>query len=235
MAVKKPIQIPIVIADSSDLDSNDDLYASDSGHNTQRQPQAGRVEGPSDEIMLTLQNLSDLTIHPPEAGASGNLRRPPFLRSHLRKSFLKRCEAEGISTKGGKMREPEITYVYRTVGSENTFKATVKHWGCPLCDTYSKLETQQVLERHLGDKDGGHPEVKVEIQRKNVNLQFSYVDQHLTTPQDHRWEITLIMPDVAEDEEEEEVDSWVIVARPSITFHLTSWPQIRVRDCGDLP
>ena len=172
-AVKQPSQIPIEIADSSDPDSNDDLYASDSGHNVQRQPQAERFEGPSDEIMLTLQNLSDLTIQPSKAGASGNLRRPPFLRSHLRKSFLKRCEAEGISTKGGKMREPEITYVYRTVGSENTFKATVKHWGCPLCDTYSKLETQQVLERHLGDKDGGHPEVKVEMQRKDVSLSRS--------------------------------------------------------------
>jgi len=176
-AVKQPSQIPIEITDSSGSNSHDDLYASDSGHGTQRQPQAERVGGPSDEIMLTLQNLSDLTIQTPKAGAPGNLRRPPFLRSHLRKSFLKRCEAEGIPIKGGKMREPEITYVYRTLGSENTFKATVKHWGCPLCDTYSKLETQQVLERHLGDKDGGHPDVKVEMRRENVNLPHSSVDQ----------------------------------------------------------
>jgi len=120
------------------------------------------------------------------------------------------------------MREPEITYVYRTVGSENTFKATVKHWGCPLCDTYSKLETQQVLERHLGDKDGGHPEVKVEIQRKNVSYSCGFVDQYLTTPQDHSWEITLVMPDVAEEEREEDADSWVIAARLNLCFRLTS-------------
>ena len=221
MAVKQPTQIPIEIIDSSDPDSNNDLYASDSGNNAQRQSQIQRVEGPSDEIMLTLQNLSDLSIQPSKAGASGNIRRPPFLRSHLRKSFLKRCEAEGISTKGGKTREPEITYVYRTVGSENTFKATVKHWGCPLCDTYSKLETQRVLERHLGDKDGGHPEVKVEIRRKSVSIPYNSVEKHLTTSQDHRWEITLIMPDVAEEEEEEEIDSWVIVAALSLTFSLT--------------
>lgn len=221
MAVKQPTQIPIEITDSSDPDSNDDLYASDSGTNTQPQRQVQRVEGPSDEIMLTLQNLSDLSIQPPKAGVSGNLGRPPFLRSHLRKSFLKRCEAEGIPTKGGKVREPEITYVYRTVGSENTFKATVKHWGCPLCDTYSKLETQQVLERHLGDKDGGHPEVKVEIRRKSVNISYNSVGKGLTTSQVHRWEITLIMPDVAEEEEEEEVDSWVIVVLLSLTIRLT--------------
>jgi len=218
MAVKQPTQIPIEIPDSSDLESNNDLYASDSGNDEQRQPQAQRVEGPSDEIMVTLQNLSDLTIHPPKVGASGNLRRPPFLRSHLRRSFLKRCEAEGIPTKGGKTREPEITYVYRTVGSESTFKATVKHWGCPLCDTYSKLETHQALERHLGDKDGGHPEVKVDMRRKSVNILYSSVDKHLTTSQDHRWEITLVMPVVAEEEEEEEVDSWVIVVLRSLTF-----------------
>lgn len=124
------------------------------------------------------------------------------------------------------MREPEITYVYRTVGSDSTFKATVKHWGCPLCDTYSKLETQQVLERHLGDKDGGHPEVKVEIRRKSVNILYSSVGEHLTISQDRRWEITLIMPDVAEEEEEEEVDSWVIAVSLSLTFHLTGSLQI---------
>jgi hypothetical protein len=118
------------------------------------------------------------------------------------------------------MREPEITYIYRTLGSENTFKATVKHWGCPLCDAYSKLETQQVLERHLGDKDGGHPEVKVEMRRENVYLPYGSVGQHLTTSQDHRWEITLVMPDVAEEEHEEDVDSWVIVARLNLAFYL---------------
>ena len=223
MAVKQPAQIPIEITDSSDPDSNDNLYASDSGNNAQLQPQAQRVEGPSDEIMLTLQNLSDLTIQPSKPGASGNLRRPPFLRSHLRKSFLKRCEAEGISTKGEKTREPEITYVYRTVGSENTFKATVKHWGCPLCDTYSKLETQQVLERHLCDKDGGHPEVKVETRRKSVSIPYSSLGKHLTTSQDHKWEITLVMPDVTEEEEEEEVDSWVIVTRLRLDSLLTGY------------
>ena len=73
------------------------------------------------------------------------------------------------------MREPEITYVYRKLGSENTFKATVKHWGCPLCDTYSNLETQEVLQRHLGDEDGGHPEVKVEMRKENVNLPYNFV------------------------------------------------------------
>ncbi|KAF9648840.1 hypothetical protein BDM02DRAFT_2062210 [Thelephora ganbajun] len=176
IAVKQPSRILIEVTDSSDPDSHNDLYASDLGHTPQPRPQAARAEGPSDEIMLTLQNLSDLTIQPPKAGAPGNLRRPPFLRSHLRKSFLKRCEAEGIPIKGGKMREPEITYIYRTLGSENTFKATVRHWGCPLCDTYSKLETQQVLERHLGDKAGGHPEVKIEMRRENVNLPRSSVD-----------------------------------------------------------
>jgi len=118
------------------------------------------------------------------------------------------------------MREPEITYVYRTLGSDNTFKATVKHWGCPLCDTYSKLETQQVLERHLSDKDGGHPDVKVEMWRENVSLPHRPVDQHLTTPQNYRWEITLVMPDVAEEEHEEEVDSWVIVARLILALSL---------------
>jgi len=174
IAVKRPIQIPIEITDSSNSDSDDDLHACDMGDSVQHQPQVReRAEGPSDEIMLTLQNLSDLTIHPSKAGAPGNLRRPPFLRSHLRRSFLKRCEAEGIPIKGGKMREPEITYVYRTLGSENTFKAAVKHWGCPLCDTYSQLETRQVLERHLGDKAGGHPEVKVEMRRENVNHQIT--------------------------------------------------------------
>ena len=204
--MKQTSQILIEITDSSGSDSNDDLYATDPGHDARRRPQAERVEQPSDEIMLTLQNLSDLTIQPPRV-APGNLRRPPFLRSHLRKSFLKRCEAEGIPIKGGKTREPEITYIYRTLGSENTFKATVKHWGCPLCDTYSKLETQQVLERHLGDKDGGHPEVKVEVRKGNVNLPRGSLCQHLTASQDHRLEITLIMPDVAEEDQEEEVDS----------------------------
>ena len=233
--MKQTSHIPIEITDSSGPDSDNDLYASDSGHTAQRRPQVGRDEGPSDEIMLTVQNLSDLTIQPPNAGAPGNLRRPPFLRSHLRRSFLKRCEAEGIPTKGGKMREPEITYVYRSLGSEKSFEATVKHWGCPLCDTYSKLETNQVLERHLGDKDGGHPEVKVDMRRVNVNLPLSFVSQRLTTSQDHKWEITLIMPDVAEEEDEEEVDSWVIVPRPNLTLHLTSRPQIRVRNRGDLP
>jgi hypothetical protein len=206
--VKQTSQVPIDITDSSDTNSHNDLYASDSGYSAQRRSQTARAEGPSDEIMLTLQNLSGLTIQPPKAGALGSLRRPPFLRSHLRKSFLKRCEAEGIPTKGGKMREPEITYVYRTHGSDNTFKASVKHWGCPLCDMYSKLETQQVLERHLGDKDGGHPEVKVEMRKESVGLSYSSVTQHLTTFQDSRWTITLVMPEVAE-EEEEVVDSWV--------------------------
>lgn len=180
VAVKQPSQILIEITDSSGSDPNNDFYASDSGHNAQRQPEADQAERPSDEIMLTLQNLSDLTIQPQKAGAPGNLRRLPFLRSHLRKSFLKRCEAEGIPIKGGKMREPEITYVYRTFGSENTFKATVRHWGCPLCDTYSKLETQQVLERHLGDKDGGHPEVKVEMRSEGVSALHGSMDQCLT-------------------------------------------------------
>lgn len=216
--MKQPSQVAIEITDSSDSSSHNDLYASDSGRSTQRQPQVERAEGPSDEIILTLQNLSGLTIQPSKAGAPGSSRRPPFLRSHLRKSFLKRCEAEGIPTKGGKMREPEITYVYRTLGSEDTFKATVKHWGCPLCETYSQLETQQVLERHLGDKDGGHPEVKVEMRKENVCLQYRSVGQRLTTLQDHKWEITLIMPDVAEDEPEEEVDSWVIVTRLNPIF-----------------
>lgn len=170
IAVKQPSKTLIEITDSSDSNTHNDLYAFDTRQSAEHQPQVERVEGPSDEIMLTLQNLSGLTIQPPKVGGPGNLRRPPFLRSHLRKSFLKRCEAEGIPTKGGKMREPEITYVYRTLGSEDTFKSTVKHWGCPLCDTYSKLETQQVLERHLGDKDGGHPEVKVEMRRENVSL-----------------------------------------------------------------
>ena len=171
--------------------------------------------------MLTLQNLSGLTIQPLMAGAPRNLRRPPFLRSHLRKSFLKRCEAEGVPTKGGKMREPEITYVYRTLGSDNVFKATVKHWGCPLCDTYSKLETQQVLERHLGDKDGGHPEVKVEMRKENVGFSHSSVVQYLNTLQDYVWTITLTMPEVTEEEEEEEVDSWVISPGLNPTFYLT--------------
>ena len=182
IVVKQPSKTLIVITDSSDSNSRNDPHAPDSRQRAQHQPQAERVEGPSDEIMLTLQNLSGLTIHPPKAGGAGDSRRPPFLRSHLRKSFLKRCEAEGIPTKGGKMREPEITYVYRTIGSENTFKSTVKHWGCPLCDTYSKLETQQVLERHLGDNDGGHPEVKVEMRRENVSIPHGSVGQHLTTP-----------------------------------------------------
>jgi len=217
IAVKQPSQVPIEVTASSD---SDDLYASDSGHDAQRQLQADQVDGPSDEIMLTLQNLSDLTIQPAGAGVPGNLRRPPFLRSHLRKSFLKRCEAEGIPTKGGKMREPEITYVYRTLGSENSFKTTVKHWGCPLCDTYSKLETQQVLERHLGDKDGGHPEVKVEMRKENVSILRSSIGQHPTPFQDNKWEITLVMPDVAEEEPEEEVDSWVISPRSNLAFHL---------------
>lgn len=221
IAVKQPSQVPIEISDSSDSNTHNDLYASDSGHSAQRQPQAEQVDGPSDEIMLTLQNLSDLSIQPPKAGAPGNLGRPPFLRSHLIKSFLKRCEAEGIPTKGGKMREPEITYIYRTRGSENTFKATVKHWGCPLCDTYSKLETRQVLKRHLEDKDGGHPEVKVEMRRENVNILRSSVGQHLTIFQDQRWEITLVMPDVAEEEQEEEADSWVVVLKSGLAYHLT--------------
>lgn len=117
------------------------------------------------------------------------------------------------------MREPEITYVYRTLGSEGTFKATVKHWGCPLCDTYSNLETQQVLERHLRDKDGGHPEVKVEMRKENVSVSSTPCVSYLTTPQDHRWEITLVMPDIVE-EAEEEVDSWVIVAKPILVFFL---------------
>ena len=232
--MKQPSKILIEITDSADSDPANDLHASDLGHDAQRQPQVEQTEGPSDEIMLTLQNLSDLSIQPPKAGAPGNSRRLPFLRSHLRKSFLRRCEAEGIPTKGGKMREPEITYVYRTLGSEGTFKATVKHWGCPLCDTYSKLETQQVLERHLGDKDGGHPEVKVEMRREDVSLPCSPVGRNLTTSQDHKWEINLIMPDVAE-EPEEEIDSWVIAARPNLAFHLTHSPQIRVRNCGDFP
>jgi hypothetical protein len=174
--VKQPTQIPIEITDSSESETHDDLYASDSGHSAHR-PQAERTEGPSDEIMLTLQNLSDLSIQPPGAGARGIVKRPPFLRSQLRKSFLKRCEAEGIPIKGGKMRAPEVTYVYRTIGSENTFKATVKHWGCPLCETYSNLETQQVLERHLRDKDGGHPEVKVEMRKENVSFLWLRVFQ----------------------------------------------------------
>lgn len=165
--MKQPKEIPIEITDSSEPETHDDLYASDSGHSAHR---AERIEGPSDEIMLTLQNLSDLTIQSPRAGAGGNVRRPPFLPSQLRRSFLKRCEAEGIPIKGGKMRAPEITYVYRTIGSEDTFKATVKHWGCPLCDTYSNLETQQVLERHLGDKDGGHPEVKVKFRKEDASF-----------------------------------------------------------------
>ena len=207
IAVKQPSHVPIEISGSSNSDSDSGLYASDSGQNAQRSPHAEQVEGPSDEIMLTLQNLSDLTIQPHKAGASGNLRRLPFLRSHLRKSFLKRCEAEGIPTKGGKMREPEITYVYRTLGSEDAFRATVKHWGCPLCDTYSKLETQQVLERHLGDKDGGHPEVKVGMRKENVNFLRSTVGQRLTISQDYKWEITLVMPDVTEEELQEEIDS----------------------------
>ena len=175
VAVKQPSQIPIDITDSSDHNTHDDLYASDSGRSAQRQVQPELVGGPSDEIMLTLQNLSGLTIQPPKAGALGTPGRLPFLRGHVRKSFLKRCETEGIPTKGGKTREPEITYVYRTIGSENTFRATVKHWGCPLCDTYSKLETQQVLMRHLGDDNGGHPEVKVEMRRENVNIQHGFV------------------------------------------------------------
>jgi hypothetical protein len=174
-AVKQPSQVPIDITDSSDHNTHDDLYASDSGQGAQRQDQPERVEGPSDEIMLTLQNLSDLTIQPPKAGTLGTSSRLPFLRGHVRKSFLKRCETEGIPTKGGKKREPEITYVYRTIGSENTFQATVKHWGCPLCDTYSKLETQQAWMRHLGDDNGGHPEVKVEMRRENVNIQHVFV------------------------------------------------------------
>jgi len=203
IVVKQPSQVPIDITDSSDANSHNDLYTSDSGHSAPRQT---RTEGPSDEIMLTLQNLSGLTIQPLMAGAPGNLRRPPFLRSHLRKSFLKRCEAEGVPTKGGKMREPEITYVYRTVGSDNVFKATVKHWGCPLCDTYSKLETQQVLERHLGDKDGGHPEVQVGMRKESVSFSYSSVVQRLNTLQDYVWTITLTMPEVTE-EEEEELDS----------------------------
>ena len=169
IAVKQPSRTPIEVTDSSEPDSHDDLYASDPGRNAHRQPEVEQVEGPSDEIMLTLQNLSDLSIQSPKAGAQGHSRGPPFLRSQLRKSFLKRCEAEGIPIKGGKMREPEITYVYRTLGSNNTFKTTVKHWGCPLCDTYSSLETRQVLERHLGDRDGGHPEVKVETRKENVS------------------------------------------------------------------
>ena len=119
------------------------------------------------------------------------------------------------------MREPEITYVYRTLGSDNTFKATVKHWGCPLCDTYSKLETQQVLERHLGDKDGGHPEVKVEMRKENVGFSHNTVFQCLNTLQDYVWTITLVMPEVAEEEEEEEVDSWVISPRLNLAFYLT--------------
>ena len=174
MAVKQPSRFPIDITDSSGSDTNDDLYASDPGHNVQRRPGVERVDGPSDEIIHTLQNLSGLTIQPPQAGSQGNLRRPPFLRSHLRKSFLKRCEAEGIPTKGGKMREPEITYVYHTLGSEGNFKTTVNHWGCPLCDTYSKLETRQVLERHLKDKDGGHPEVRVKMRQENVRCHAAF-------------------------------------------------------------
>lgn len=218
IAVKQPGQAPIDITDSSDTNTHNDLYASDSGHSTRRQAQTEGVEGPSDEIMLTLQNLSGLTIQPSKGGAPGSSRRPPFLRSHLRKSFLKRCETEGIPTKGGKMREPEITYVYRTLGSDNTFRATVKHWGCPLCDTYSKLETQQVLERHLGDKDGGHPEVKVEMRKEKVGLSYTSVAQHLNTFQDYVWTITLVMPEVAE--EEEEVDSCVITkAEPGFLSH----------------
>jgi hypothetical protein len=177
MAVKQPTQPPIEITDSSDPGTHDDLYASDPGRGVHRQSEVGRADGPSDEIMLTLQNLSDLTIQPSRKGARGNLRRPPFLRNHVRKSFLNRCEAEGIPTKGGKMREPEITYVYRKLGTEHTFETTVKHWGCPLCDTYSKLETRQVLERHLGDNDGGHPEVKVEMRRENVRLKSSLVPE----------------------------------------------------------
>ena len=117
------------------------------------------------------------------------------------------------------MREPEITYIYRTLGSESTFKATVKHWGCPLCDTYSNLETQQVLERHFRDKDGGHPEVKVEMRKEDVSTSSTSRVSFLTTPQDCRWEITLTMPDVLE-EAEEELDSWVIVARPILVFCL---------------
>lgn len=167
--MKQPSRIPIEIIDSSEPDTHNDLYASDSAHSAQRKTEAEQVQGPSDEIILTLQNLSDLSIQSSKAGARRQLRGPPFRRSQLRKSFLKRCEAEGIPIKGGKTREPEITYVYRTLGSENTFKVTVKHWGCPLCDIYSNLETQQVLERHLRDRDGGHPEVKVEMRNADVN------------------------------------------------------------------
>jgi hypothetical protein len=131
IAVKQTSQVPIDITDSSDTNSHNDLYASDSGYSAQRRSQTARAEGPSDEIMLTLQNLSGLTIQPPKAGALGSLRRPPFLRSHLRKSFLKRCEAEGIPTKGGKMREPEITYVYRTHGSEGHVQGECETLGLP--------------------------------------------------------------------------------------------------------
>lgn len=170
VAAKQPRQAPIDIVDSSDNNTHDDLYASDSGQSVQHQAQPERVGGPSDEIILTLQNLSGLTIQPSKTGTLGASSRLPFLRRKVRKSFLKRCEAEGIPTKGGKRREPEITYVYQTIGSENTFQAASKHWGCPLCDTYSKLETQEALVRHLGDDSGGHPEVKVVMRRENVNI-----------------------------------------------------------------
>jgi len=33
------------------------------------------------------------------------------------------------------------------------------------------------------------------------------VIHHLTASQDHKWEIILIMPDVAEEDREEEIDS----------------------------
>ena len=172
IAVKQPIQIFIEITDSSESDTHNDLYASDSGHSVRRPPLDEQAERPSDEIIVTLQNLSELSIQPGGPGARGNPRRSPFRRSQVKRSFLARCRAEGIPIKGGKMRAPEITYVYRTIGSERTFETTVKHWGCPLCDTYSELETQQVLERHLADKDGGHPEVEVEIRREGVSLVY---------------------------------------------------------------
>jgi len=96
-------------------------------HNTK--PEAEQVEDPSDEIVLTLQNLSDLSIKSPKAGAR-DIEGPPFLQPP-QKSFLKRCEAEGIPTKGEDGSAGNNLRVSHAMFRKHP-KSTVKRWGCPL-------------------------------------------------------------------------------------------------------
>ena len=96
-------------------------------------------------------------------------KRLPFLVRNIRRGFLQRCKALGISS--DRRTEDVAFHVHyeHTGVNDVVYDVTLHQWDCPLCTLHPSFPNQQMLQKHLA---WDHEEFPFEWRRSHESLVY---------------------------------------------------------------